>query len=190
MIGTVVFVISFVLFTVVSLAVDLPLGIYVHDWLNIPASEYSSLINGIVNGVVYGVIIWLVFSLAKMALRARVTEMKVKNGRFYLLDSRQETRIYDSVDGAIEALKTLVSKKELNPEDVNIFEVNVAVARDKWLSRVEKASKEVSKFQFSEPHMYARAKGTPKAFLKKCPKCGREIPIASEECQFCKSKQP
>ncbi len=30
---------------------------------------------------------------------------------------------------------------------------------------------------------------TPKAFLKKCRKCGREIPIASEECPFCKSKQ-
>lgn len=27
---------------------------------------------------------------------------------------------------------------------------------------------------------------TPKVFLKKCPKCGREIPIASEECPFCK----
>lgn len=26
---------------------------------------------------------------------------------------------------------------------------------------------------------------TPKAFLKKCPKCGREIPIASEQCPYC-----
>lgn len=31
---------------------------------------------------------------------------------------------------------------------------------------------------------------TPKAFLKKCVKCGREIPIASEECPYCTSKQP
>ena len=30
----------------------------------------------------------------------------------------------------------------------------------------------------------------PKAFLKNCPECGREIPIASEECQYCKTKQP
>jgi rRNA maturation endonuclease Nob1 len=30
----------------------------------------------------------------------------------------------------------------------------------------------------------------PKAFLKKCVKCGREIPIASEECQYCGTKQP
>lgn len=26
---------------------------------------------------------------------------------------------------------------------------------------------------------------TPKAFLKKCPKCGREIPITSEQCPYC-----
>ena len=26
---------------------------------------------------------------------------------------------------------------------------------------------------------------TPKSFLKKCSMCGREIPIASEECHFC-----
>lgn len=30
----------------------------------------------------------------------------------------------------------------------------------------------------------------PKAFLKRCVKCGREIPIASEECQYCITKQP
>jgi hypothetical protein len=33
-------------------------------------------------------------------------------------------------------------------------------------------------------------KVTPKAFLKKCPKCDREIPIASEECPYCGIKQP
>jgi len=187
MIGVVVFVISFVLFTLVSLAVDLPPGLYVHDWFDIPASEYASLINGIVNGVVYSVIIRLVFSLAKMASRTPVIRVKVKNGRFYLLDAPAEAWIYDSVDGALEASKTLLSKKELNPEDVNIFEVNIALARDTWLSRLQKASKEVSEIQFSELH--AHAKGTPKAFLKKCPECGREIPIASEECSHCKTKQ-
>jgi hypothetical protein len=30
---------------------------------------------------------------------------------------------------------------------------------------------------------------TPKSFLKKCSKCGREIPIASEECPFCKEEK-
>jgi Na+/melibiose symporter-like transporter len=31
---------------------------------------------------------------------------------------------------------------------------------------------------------------TPTAFMKKCVKCGTEIPIASEECSSCGSKQP
>ena len=29
-----------------------------------------------------------------------------------------------------------------------------------------------------------------KAYLKKCVKCDKEIPIASEECQYCGTKQP
>jgi hypothetical protein len=31
---------------------------------------------------------------------------------------------------------------------------------------------------------------TPKSFLKNCAKCGKEIPIASEECPYCEAKQP
>lgn len=31
---------------------------------------------------------------------------------------------------------------------------------------------------------------TPKAFLKRCVKCGNEIPIASEECPHCGATQP
>ncbi|MEM3578291.1 MAG: hypothetical protein QXX51_07590 [Candidatus Bathyarchaeia archaeon] len=31
---------------------------------------------------------------------------------------------------------------------------------------------------------------TPKSFLKKCVKCGREIPIASEDCPRCEARQP
>lgn len=31
---------------------------------------------------------------------------------------------------------------------------------------------------------------TPRSFLKKCVKCGKEIPIAEEECQYCGTRQP
>jgi predicted nucleic-acid-binding Zn-ribbon protein len=31
---------------------------------------------------------------------------------------------------------------------------------------------------------------TPKAFLKECVECGREIPIGSGECQHCGARQP
>ena len=66
MIGAVVFLIFFVLVTLISLVVDLPPGIYVTEWFGIPEPDYSSVVNGIINGAVYGVVVWLVFSLAKM----------------------------------------------------------------------------------------------------------------------------
>ena len=73
MIGAVIFVISFVLFTLISLPVKvLPPGIWVYDWIpKIKQTEYALYVNGIINGVVYGVVIWIVFSLTKMAWERR-----------------------------------------------------------------------------------------------------------------------
>jgi len=68
MIGAVVFIIAFALFTLISQIVNFPPGIWVYKWIpDIQKTEYASLVNGIVNGVVFGVIIWLAFSLAKTA---------------------------------------------------------------------------------------------------------------------------
>jgi len=69
MIGAAVFVISFLLFTGVSLAVGFPPGIWVvQEWITeIQETEHASLVGGIINGVIYGVIIWVAFSLTKMA---------------------------------------------------------------------------------------------------------------------------
>ena len=57
-------------------------------------------------------------------------ELKVKGHTFYLLDAGDEKWIYDTEDGAIEGLKTLVSNQELDSERVNIFEVNTE--GEKW----------------------------------------------------------
>jgi len=68
MIGAVVFLISFGLFTLISLAVDFPPGIWVYEWIpEIQQTEYASLVNALINGVVYGVVIWIAFSLVKTA---------------------------------------------------------------------------------------------------------------------------
>lgn len=82
MIGAVVFVISFVLFTLISLIINFPLGIWVYEWIpEIQQTEYASLVSGTVNGVVYGVTIWLVFSLAKMTWeRKKGQKQPVKQG--------------------------------------------------------------------------------------------------------------
>ena len=69
MIGAVVFVIVFVVFTLISLVISLPPGFWVVQELipDIEGTQYADLVSGIINGVIYGVIIWVVFSLAKMA---------------------------------------------------------------------------------------------------------------------------
>ena len=68
MIGAVVFLIFFALFTLISRVVDFPPGIWVYKWIpEIQQTQYAPWVNGILNGVVYGVIIWVVFSLTKMA---------------------------------------------------------------------------------------------------------------------------
>jgi hypothetical protein len=71
MIGAVVFVIAFVLFLLISLAVPgVPPGhtildALVPDLYNAAVDPmYQQLAEGIVNGVIYGVIIWVVYSIA------------------------------------------------------------------------------------------------------------------------------
>ena len=79
MIGAVIFVIFFVVFTLISLVINLPPGHWVVQELipDIQETEYASLVSGIINGVIYGVIIWLVFSLAKMVYDRRKGEKKL-----------------------------------------------------------------------------------------------------------------
>jgi len=40
------------------------------------------------------------------------------------------------------------------------------------------------------PFLDKETQKTPKRFLKRCVQCGREIPIASEQCPYCMQKQP
>ena len=39
-------------------------------------------------------------------------------------------------------------------------------------------------------HLPSQDSATPKSFMKKCVKCGKQIAIASEECPFCGERQP
>ena len=59
MIGAVVFVISFVLFLLISLATALPPGAWIVEQYipDIMQTDYEALATGIINGVIYGVII-------------------------------------------------------------------------------------------------------------------------------------
>jgi hypothetical protein len=79
MIGAVIFVIIFLLATLISMAV--PGGLPPADMITssfIPSSEYDVYINAIVNGVIYGVIGWVVFSIVYMVVkRPKKAEVKL-----------------------------------------------------------------------------------------------------------------
>ncbi len=79
MIGAVIFVITFVLFLVISLVTNLPPGFWiVEEYLpDIMQTDFASLAVGIINGVIYGLAIWLVFSLAKMGRKKEPVKPKL-----------------------------------------------------------------------------------------------------------------
>ena len=57
--------------------------------------------------------------------------MKLKDGKFYLLDAGGEKRIYDDENDSAKALETIVSEKEdIDIESLNILQVNKA--GEKW----------------------------------------------------------
>ena len=61
----------------------------------------------------------------------RSMELRVKGNTFYVLAVGDDKRIYDSEQEAILSLKRIVSEKEdINPEDINIFEVNMS--KERW----------------------------------------------------------
>ena len=79
MIGAVVFVISFVLFLIISLVTTLPPGSWIVEQYipDIMQTDYASYAMGIINGMIYGVIIWSVFSLVKMGRKKELVKPKL-----------------------------------------------------------------------------------------------------------------
>jgi len=69
LIGAVIFVIAFLLMTLISIAVpqippaDMVIGSF------IPPSDYNIYINAIVNGVIYGLATWIIFSVVNIAVK-------------------------------------------------------------------------------------------------------------------------
>jgi hypothetical protein len=72
--GAIIFLIVFVIFSVVTLAyAELPPGNIISDSINIdPTVEWSGLLvrtltSAIFNGVIYGIIAWLIFTIVQKA---------------------------------------------------------------------------------------------------------------------------
>ncbi|MEM3787022.1 MAG: hypothetical protein QXZ59_06530 [Nitrososphaeria archaeon] len=52
-------------------------------------------------------------------------EMKLNNGKFFLLDAGESKFVYENEIEAIFGFKKIISSNEkINPEEVNIFEVD------------------------------------------------------------------
>lgn len=82
--GGSVFLAFFILFTLASLAVPVPLfpGNMVPAWFGVTSTTYESLFSAVVNGITYGLIVWLVFVLATRKLdESGVADYKSRKGR-------------------------------------------------------------------------------------------------------------
>jgi len=81
--GGAVFLAFFILFTLASLAVPVPLfpGNMVPVWFAL-SSTTASLLSAVANGVTYGLVVWLVFVLATKRLdESGVARVEGKKGR-------------------------------------------------------------------------------------------------------------
>jgi len=82
--GGAVFLTFFLLFTLTSLAVPVPLfpGSVINTIFSLPIDSYAPLISAITNGITYGLVVWLVFFLATRRLDdSGVSDYKNRKGR-------------------------------------------------------------------------------------------------------------
>jgi len=82
--GGAVFLAFFLLFTLASMAVPVPLfpGSIIHTLFRLPIDSYAPLISAITNGIAYGLVVWLVFFLATRRLdESGVSDYRNRKGR-------------------------------------------------------------------------------------------------------------
>lgn len=81
--GGAVFLAFFLLFTLASVAVPVPLfpGSVVHTLFGLPVDANAPLISALANGITYGLVVWLVFVLATRRLdESGVSDYRNKKG--------------------------------------------------------------------------------------------------------------
>jgi len=71
MLGKLIFVVFFILFTIASILLPVQIfpGSLIEGRFNLPM-EYESCVSAVVNGLVYGVVVWLVF----LVIGKKITE--------------------------------------------------------------------------------------------------------------------
>ncbi len=82
--GGAVFLAFFLLFTLASIAVPVPLfpGSVVHALFGLPVDSYAPVVSAVTNGITYGLVVWLVFALATRKLdESAVSDDKSRRGQ-------------------------------------------------------------------------------------------------------------
>jgi len=93
--GGAVFLAFFILFTLASMAVPVPLfpGSMIHALFGLPIDSYATLISAITNGITYGLVVWLVFFLATRRLdESGVSDYKSRKGQNQRSNRKRATR--------------------------------------------------------------------------------------------------
>ncbi len=81
--GGAVFLAFFLLFTLASLAVPVPLfpGSIINAFFNLPVDTYRPLISALTNGITYGLVVWLVFFVVSRKIdESGVSDYKSRKG--------------------------------------------------------------------------------------------------------------
>ncbi len=81
--GGAVFLAFFLLFTLASLAVPVPLfpGSIINAFFNLPVDTYAPLISALTNGVTYGLVVWLVFFVVSRKIdESGISDYKSRKG--------------------------------------------------------------------------------------------------------------
>jgi hypothetical protein len=73
----------------------------------------------------------------------------------------------------------------LGPEGLIFIPISLLI----WTLGLWRANRAGRERTLSKETLEVKASETPKCFLKRCVKCGMEIPIASEQCPYCEQKQ-
>jgi mannitol-specific phosphotransferase system IIBC component len=82
--GGAVFLAFFLLFTLASLAVPVPLfpGSMIHAVFSLPTDAYAPLISALTNGITYGLVVWLVFFVVSKKIdESGVSDFKSRKGQ-------------------------------------------------------------------------------------------------------------
>ena len=132
-------------------------------------------------------------------INSLIDECRVKFSAYDYLSQSHETRIL-LIDGAsVWRGRSAAAVIVFDFRDITRCRVDIGAAGDAEISWLNKIRDFIKDYAY-EKHLRTEridtnfdsffvATPTPARFFKKCTNCGKEIPLASEECKYCGARQ-